>query len=106
KMGRRNVSGKRVKAANGEWQGGYVPYGHDVVCVGPDDKEKFRVVIEEMLPTAGVWQRLRVYPNGTEERFDGKDTFPVKEKQDRFVLAPSCRQERIEIAREIFQLYL
>jgi hypothetical protein len=41
----------------------------------------------------------------TEERFDGKGTFPVKEQQDRFVLAPSCRQQRIEIAREIFQLY-
>jgi DNA invertase Pin-like site-specific DNA recombinase len=34
KMGRRNVSGKRTKAANGEWQGGYVPYGYDVACVG------------------------------------------------------------------------
>jgi DNA invertase Pin-like site-specific DNA recombinase len=42
-LGRRNVSGKRTKAPNGEWQGGYVPYGYDVVCVGPDNKEKVAV---------------------------------------------------------------
>jgi DNA invertase Pin-like site-specific DNA recombinase len=103
--GRRNVSGKRSKAAQGEWQGGYVPYGYDVVCLSPDNREKFRVVIEEMRPKEGIWKRVRIWPDGTVEGFDGDSVFPAKEQQDRFMLAPSCRKERIEIAREIFQLY-
>jgi DNA invertase Pin-like site-specific DNA recombinase len=103
--GRRNVSGKRTKAAQGEWQGGYFPYAYDVVCLSPDSREKFRVVIEEMRPKEGVWKRIRIWPDGTEERFDGDGSFPVKEQQDRFMLAPSCCKERIVIAREIFQLY-
>jgi len=103
--GRRNVSGKRTKAAQGEWQGGYLPYGYDVVCLGPENLEKFRVVIEEMRPKEGVWRRVRIWPDGTEERFDGDGIFPAKEQQDRFMLALSCRKERIEIARDIFRLY-
>src|ERR1700677_1642783 len=43
KYGERQVSRKRILASQGEWQGGYVPYGADVVCLGPDGKEKFRV---------------------------------------------------------------
>ena len=103
--GRRSVSGKRTKAAGGEWQGGYVPFGYDVVCLGPDSREKFRVIIDGMRPKEGIWNRVRLWPDGTEDRFDGDGIFPAKEQQDRFMLAPSVRKERIEVAREIFGLY-
>lgn len=103
--GQRNVSGKRIRAANGEWQGGYVPYGYDVVCLDPTGKEKWRVVILRMIPRKGVWERVRIYPDGKEERFDGDGNFPAKEKTDKLFLAPSVIKERIENSHEIFRLY-
>jgi DNA invertase Pin-like site-specific DNA recombinase len=105
KNGERQVSRKRILAAQGEWQGGYVPYGADVVCVGPDGREKFRVVIIKMVPKKGVWHRVRVWPDGRQERFDGEAVFPVKEQTDRFYLAPSIIGERVETARDLFDLF-
>lgn len=105
KYGERQVSRKRILAAQGEWQGGYCPFGADVVCVGPNNEEKFRVVILKMVPTKGIWHRVRVWPDGRQERFDGKDRFPVKEQVDRFFLAPSIITERVETAKEIFELF-
>ena len=62
-------------------------------------KIKWRVVIE------GWSHRLKVCPDGKEERFDGKDNFPAKEWNDKFYLAPSIRTERLEAARKIFEWY-
>lgn len=105
KYGERQVSRKRILAAQGEWQGGYVPYGADVVCIGPDKREKFRVVILRMIPKKDIYERVRIWPDGRQERFDGKDRFPVKEDVDKFFLAPSIITERVEMAREVFELF-
>lgn len=104
--GKRQVSRKRENAAKGEWQGGYIPYGYDVVCL--DDrsgKEVWRVVIEKMVPTKGIWERLIVRPNGEQERCDGKDAFPNHQDWEHLELAPSMIVERIEIVQEIFKLF-
>ena len=47
--GERSLSGKFKYTARGEWQGGYVPYGYDVVCEDAASKvERWRVVILKM----------------------------------------------------------
>jgi DNA invertase Pin-like site-specific DNA recombinase len=104
--GKRQVSRKRENAKKGEWQGGYVPYGFDVVCVnGETRKEVWRVVIEKMVPTKDIWHRFIVHPDGRRERCDGKDKFPKKNDWEKLELAPSVIAERIEIVREIFALF-
>ena len=104
--GKRQVSRKRENAKKGEWQGGYVPYGFDVVCLnGETRKEVWRVVIEKMVPTKNMWQRYIVHPDGRRERCDGKDTFPSKNNWEKLELAPSVVAERIEIIQEIFDLF-
>jgi len=105
KYGERQVSRKRILASQGEWQGGYVPYGADVVCLGPDGKEKFRVVILKMVPKKEIYSRVRIWADGKQERFDGKDRFPVKEQVDKFFLAPSIIGARVETAKELFELF-
>lgn len=106
-LGKRQVRGKREYAANGEWQGGYVPYGFDVVCEDRDTgKERWRVVILRMVPTKGIWHRLIVYPGGKQqERCDGKDRFPRKQDHEVFKLAPSILSERVQTAEEIFRMF-
>jgi DNA invertase Pin-like site-specific DNA recombinase len=105
--GERSLTGKLKYAARGEWQGGYVPYGYDVVSVDrATGEERWRVVILRMIPTKKIWQRLRIFPDGkTQERCDGKDRFPRKQDHERFVLAPSILSERVETAKEIFKLF-
>lgn len=105
KYGERQVSRKRILAAQGEWQGGYVPYGADVVCVGSDGMEKFRVVVLKMVPKQDIYRRVRIWQDGRQERFDGRDRFPVKEQVDKFFLAPSIIGERVEAAKEMFELF-
>jgi DNA invertase Pin-like site-specific DNA recombinase len=104
--GKRQVSRKREHAKKGEWQGGYVSYGFDVVCLNADTrKEVWRVVILKMVPLKGIWQRIIVYPDGRQERCDGKDAFPKKQDWEKLELAPSIIEERVETAIEIFKLY-
>jgi len=105
--GERALSGKLKHTARGEWQGGYVPYGYDVVCEDRSSEvERWRVVILKMIPTKKVWHRLQIFPDGkTQERCDGKGRFPRKQDNERFVLAPSILTERVETAKEIFTLF-
>jgi DNA invertase Pin-like site-specific DNA recombinase len=103
--GRRTIRGKITLSQNGEWQGGYTPYGFDVACVDPAGKEVWRVVIEKTIPTENLWQRVRIYPDGRQERWDGKGMFPTRDKGYRLLLVPSCRKERIKIAKEIFTTF-
>lgn len=103
---RRTIGGKRVLAAQGEWQGGYIPYGFDVACIDrATQTERFRVVVLKMIPTQNVWQRMIVYPDKTEERCDGENRFPNKQDWERFVLAPSCVEERVKTVQDIFRLF-
>jgi DNA invertase Pin-like site-specific DNA recombinase len=106
KFGERQVSGKRTKALSGQWQGGYVPYGFDVVCQDSGTGvERWRVAILKMIPTKGKWHRVRIYPDGKQERCDGKDRFPRKQDWEVFKLAPTVITERITTAQEIFKLF-
>lgn len=105
-FGQRQISGKRTKAKQGEWQGGYIPYGFDVVCQDQaTGVERWRVVVLQMVPTKGIWNRVRIYPNGTKERCDGKDRFPRKQDWEVFKLAPSVMEDRLTTAQEIFRLF-
>jgi DNA invertase Pin-like site-specific DNA recombinase len=94
----RNLSGKISKARAGEYQGGYPPYGFDVVCFN-GDREQWRVV------WVGHFERWKVYPNGEREAFNGKGNFPAKNPTDSLRYRPSLETERIETARSIFNRY-
>ncbi len=95
----RNITGKVAKAREGEYQGGYPPYGFDVVCFGADGKEKWRTVY------VGHYQRIRVWPDGRRERFDGKDNAPRKDPTDKLSIRPTIEQDRIKVARQVFGWY-
>jgi DNA invertase Pin-like site-specific DNA recombinase len=95
----RNITGKVGYAKRGEYQGGYAPYATDVVCFGPDGKEKWRTVY------VGHLDRLKLYPNGKQEKFVGKNATPAKDTTDTLRLRPSIRNDRIKAVRQIFKWY-
>ena len=95
----RNITGKVNKAKDGEYQGGYPPYGFDVVCFGKDGKEKWRTVY------VGKFKRWRVWPDGKREQFDGKDNSPRKDPTDKLFIRPSIETNRLEIVKQIFNWY-
>jgi DNA invertase Pin-like site-specific DNA recombinase len=67
----RVLGAKIARARAGEWQGGPVRLGFDVACYSRESgKELWRVVSE------GRDKRLKVYPDGRTERFDGEGNFP------------------------------
>jgi DNA invertase Pin-like site-specific DNA recombinase len=106
KYGERQVSRKRELAAQGEWQGGYIPYGYDVAATdNRTGREVWRVVLLKLVPKQGIWHRVIVYPEGRQERCDGKDRFPKKQDWETLKLAPSIITERVTTAVEIFELY-
>jgi DNA invertase Pin-like site-specific DNA recombinase len=97
--GHRNVSGKLLHAAKGEYPGGYCPWGTDVVCFGQDGKEKWRTVY------VGHFKRWKVYPDGRRERFDGKDNAPRKDPTDTLRIRPSIEKDRVKWVKQIFVWY-
>jgi DNA invertase Pin-like site-specific DNA recombinase len=97
----RVLSGKVARARAGEWQGGGpVCLGFDVTCFHrATNQELWRVVAE------GHQQRLRVFPDGRSERFDGADNFPACQKTEVLRLAPSKDKAKINAAVSVFQRY-
>src|SRR5579863_1399392 len=95
----RSLTGKVNYAGRGEYQGGYAPYGTDVVCFGPDGKEKWRTVYVAHL------DRLKFYPDGTRERFKGKNVTPAKDSTDTLRLRPSIEKDRVKVAKQVFEWY-
>jgi DNA invertase Pin-like site-specific DNA recombinase len=95
----RVLTGKLTRAREGEFQGGRPPYGFDVVCFGPDGKEKWRVVHE------GHNKRKKLYTDGREERFDGRKNRPAKDPADVFRLRPSRVSERVKTLKQIFKWF-
>lgn len=95
----RNISGKIRYAKLGEYQGGYPPYGMDVVCFGPDGVEKWRTLY------VGQFNRFKVYPDGKRERFQGKNVTPAKDSTDTLRYRPSIERERIKTVKQIFKWY-
>jgi DNA invertase Pin-like site-specific DNA recombinase len=97
----RVLGGKIEKARAGEWQGGPVRLGFDVVCFHREtDKELWRVVFE------GVHKRLKVYPDGRTERFDGKGNFPKSQPMTEVLrVAPSKDKAKIDAAVSVFKRF-
>lgn len=92
----------------GEWQGGPVCLGFDVVCYPKKntdkprkpDEELWRVVIE------GDRKRVKVFPDGRSERFDGPNNFPKFQEQTEILqLAPSKDKAKIAAAVSVFKRY-
>jgi DNA invertase Pin-like site-specific DNA recombinase len=96
----RSLRGAVHGVKRGEWQGGYPPFGFDVLCLGKDGREKWRVFYE------GTHRRLRLWPDGRPaERFDGSNNFPRKDREDTLRLAPSVDEHRVEMAKKIFHWF-
>src|SRR5262249_39030433 len=94
----RVLGGMRLYAERGEWLGGVPPYGYDVLCVGPSGDSKWQVRYD------GHNRRVRIWPDGRVERYDGPDNFPPKDRDDRLFLTPSD-PTRVETVCKIFEWF-
>jgi hypothetical protein len=93
----RVYQGKKERAEKGQWQGGRViPYGIDVVCLGADGQEKFRVIGGEKNI------RIKRYPDGRQELHK---RMPAKDKDDGYYPATTILKDRLKILRLIFDLF-
>jgi len=95
----RVIRGKISKFRQGTYPGGNVPYGLDVVILGPDKNEKWRVEY------VGKNQRKKVYPDGRVERYDGEKNFPRYDATDTPYLAWSKDEIKKKIIQFIFSWY-
>lgn len=95
----RVLTGKMTLARKGHFLGGYCPYGCDVVAFDPQGSEVWRVVHE------GHDRRRKLYPDGREERFDGKKNRPPKALNETLRYRPSIVAERIKYVTLIFNWF-
>lgn len=95
----RSLNKKIDKARDGEYPGGYPPYGLDVVCFDPLGQVKWRVV------WIGDFRRVKVEPDGRETLYEGKNNMPAKDEHDVLRYAPSIQQERLSTIQDIFRWY-
>jgi DNA invertase Pin-like site-specific DNA recombinase len=97
----RDLGRKRSMAEEGLYTGGWVPFGTDVACQDQAGKPRWRVV------TVGKWQRIRIYPDGRQERWDGRNNFPGDRMVgDRLMLVPTVKTERITILNDVFTWFV
>lgn len=115
----RVLTGKRAKAILGEWVGSkYVTYGFDVVCIGSNGQEKWRLVedawddrIKYALNDDGIYEEVERYTNETiiDESGVMPDKVirhrPRKDSSDRLFYSPSIRDERVETLRRICEMF-
>ena len=94
------LRGQKQKAKAGEWHGGYVPYGLDVVCFDRQtNEEKWRI------RWYGHFVRKKIFPNGREEEYNGKGNLPaIEDLKEKLVLQPGP-PDRIEVVKEIFEAF-
>jgi hypothetical protein len=97
----RVLGGKVEKARAGEWQGGPVRLGFDVACYSrATGAELWRVIFD------GFRKRLKLYPDGRAERFDGKNNFPkFQEETEVLRVALSRDKAKIDAAVSVFERY-
>ena len=95
----RVLTGKLTLARKGQFLGGYCPYGCDVVAFDGKGDEVWRVVYE------GHERRRKVYPDGREERFDGKRNRPPKALHETLKYRPSIVAERVKYVKLVFKWY-
>jgi DNA invertase Pin-like site-specific DNA recombinase len=116
-ISKRALGGKVVRARAGEWTGGLVKLGFDVGCFDrASGKELWRVVWEGRDIVGHVLRkgkrqpkyfirRLRVYPDGTRERFDGNVVFRTAKDTQWLHLVPSKDKAKLAAVRELFRRY-
>ncbi len=95
----RVLTGKMTLARKGQFLGGYCPYGCDVVAFDAQGNEVWRVVYE------GHDLRVKVYPDGRRERFDGKRNRPPKALHETLKYRPSIVAERVKYVKLIITWY-
>jgi len=95
----RVLTGALTLARKGQFLGGYVPYGCDVVAFDAQGNELWRVVYE------GHNKRVKVYPDGRQEHFDGPRNRPPKALRETLKFRPSIVTERIKYIRLVFKWF-
>ena len=95
----RVLTGALTLARKGQFLGGYVPYGCDVVAFDAKGNEVWRVVYE------GHDKRVKVYPDGRQERFDGPRNRPPKALHETLKYRPSIVDERVKYVKLIFKWF-
>ena len=115
----RVLTGKRGKASKGEYIGGKtLVYGFDVVCIGRDENEKWRMVedaadcrIKYIRNDDGDYIEVERYSNEIIKDASGimpdteKRHRPTKDSSDRLYYRPSIRQERVDTVRRMCEWY-
>jgi DNA invertase Pin-like site-specific DNA recombinase len=114
----RVLLGKRKTASQGEYIGSkYLTYGFDLVCIGRDGKEKWRLVEDgydcriKYVVAGGKYLEFERYGNEVWKDPDGvmPDKIiryrPHKDRGDRLIYLPSIRQERVDTLRRICEMF-
>ena len=98
-LGKQALMGKK-----GLYLGGFPPFGFDVATFPSKSEfdESWRVVWQ---PEQGRHKRIKVWPDGTEERWDGKGNMPPIGKDEVRRLVPSRDQEKLDAVRDVFERY-
>ncbi len=97
-IARRNLDKKAIDARKGLYQGGYPPFGFDVVCFEKGN-EVWRVVYD-----GGHHRRVKVILDGSRQRYDGKGNFPAKDNGQELMVRPSIEfASRLDAVRSMFQ---
>jgi hypothetical protein len=93
----------RQKAKRGEWLGGRIPYGMEVVAFRLVDRKLVEQWRWRML---GPDRRLKIDIIGnTTKEYVGKNNTPPKDEDQIFQLRPTTEQGRIEVIKSIFRWY-
>jgi len=96
----RVLTGKMTLAKKGQFLGGRGTYGCDIVAFNVEGKEVWRVVYE------GHEKRVKIYPDGRQERFDGKRNRPPKALHETLRYRPSIIAERVKYVKLIFKWWV
>jgi DNA invertase Pin-like site-specific DNA recombinase len=113
----RALSGMIPKAKAGEWQGGLPKLGFDVGCFDrATGAELWRVVWQgrekrglikrkgKMRPNFFIL-RLKVFPDGTSERFDGNAVLRTSKDSQVLRLTPTKDEAKLAAAKGVFSRY-
>jgi len=99
-IARRNLSKKILDAKQGLYQGGYPPFGFDVVCFEKNE-EVWRLVYD-----GGHHKRVKISADGNRQRYDGKGNFPSKDKGQELRIRPSIEMSnRLIAVKEMFSWF-
>ena len=97
----RVLTGNLTLARKGNFLGGYCPLRHGRCCVRRPRTTRCGAWSTRATTAAG-----KVYPDGREERFDGKNNRPPKALHETLKYRPSIIAERIKYVVLIFQWFI